>query len=226
MKPFNFKKFVLSVSLVFLTVGFALSYFREPTREEKVLKALNYDMRFTDKVATNKTRIPSNDQNVISSEVESATKKEVLDLLGTLQLSDEEYGTFKVVQKILVIKDPDSDIKALALLNFEEYYFFSENIDLPEKEKLKSFKVVFDPAAEKFGFLTGTLEIKLKDISNKDEVYHEYNLEPVKEFLSIKTLFARPVNTDELTQINSRMESDGRIDHFQSEIIQRFPKKQ
>lgn len=240
MKNFNFKKFVLFFSFFVLVGGFVANYFSEPTREEKVLKALNYDMRFTEKVAQDSTKrkptsVPSEGKKTkgsgnlnfgknTTSEIVSMSKiyKDFYDSQKNISLNE----TWSMVKDVVVIKNPKPEHNNLAIYQFKGYSFFSKSIPfLSEYRPEEQFKLAVHKQSKLIGLVTGAISLKLKSLSEKENILREYNLNLQNSFDHILLLIAAPMNEDELITTYERLSQDDRLQNCEYEIIYRFVEK-
>ncbi|MCK6593915.1 MAG: hypothetical protein L6Q33_01835 [Bacteriovoracaceae bacterium] len=240
MKNFNFKKFVLFFSFFVLVGGFVSNYFSEPSREEKVLKALNYDMRFTEKVASDLTkRKPTSENSDLkktkasgnfsfgkntSSEIVSMSKihKDFSDPQKNIDLNE----TWSLVKDVVVLKNPKDEHTGFSLYRFKGYSFFSKSLPfLSEYKPEEQLKLAVHKQSKMIGLVTGSLSMKLKSLSEKENILREYNLNLQNSFDHIQLMIASPINEDELITTYQRLTQDERLQNCEYEIIFRFVEK-
>lgn len=240
MNKFNFKKFVLFFSFFVLVGGFVINYFSEPSREEKVLKALNYDMRFTEKVAADSTKRKPTSENIegkkskvsgnitfgknTSSEVVSMSKihRDFNDSQNNVALNE----TWSLVKDVTVLKSPKAEHSNFALYRFKGYSFFPKSIPfLSEYRPEEQYKLALHKQSKMIGLVTGSLSIKLKSLSEKENILREYNLNLQNSFDHIQLMIASPLNEDELIATYERLSQDERLLNCEYEIIYRFVEK-
>lgn len=227
----NFNKIVLGFSLLTLSVGFLLSYFSEPTKEEKVLRALNYDMRFTKKVATHEAkRKPTSDQFIEKAAQETQT---------TQSLSVEQiYKTFEPFEKYSIDEKWDLVNDVFAFKNngeqptikdsfeYKGYTIFTaDNRNASGLGNTNLFKLVLNKKTKKVGFLTGSLVITLKPGVNAKNFWQDYNVTVLDYFENSQILIVSPNVADELFEIKKIMATDLSVEKVEIEILSRFIEK-
>lgn len=238
MKKFNFKKFVFGISFLALTSGFILSYFSEPTREEKVLRALNYDLRFTEKVASQETkRKPTSESPAMTltpkssltfgknSEGDHVFAKRLYELLANTPKSslDEKW---ELVSDVVVIKNPDHSDQNDAFEAFRGHYFFRANHQITKNYRPNQvYKLVLNKKTKMIGFLTGSITIKLKPGENAQEFWQGYDVTLDSYFENSQILIVTPNSPDELMNIFYSMKDDLSAEKVELEILYRFVEK-
>lgn len=238
MKKFNFKKFVFSVSFLALTSGFILSYFSEPTREEKVLRALNYDLRFTEKVVSQETkRKPTSESSVKTvspkssltfgknTEGDHAFAKRLYELLANTPKAklDEKW---ELVSDVVVIKNPNHDDQNEAFEVFRGHYFFRADHRITKNYRPNQvYKLALNKKTKMIGFLTGSISVKLKPGENAQEFWQDYDVTLNSYFENSQILIVTPNSPDELMDIFYTMKDDLSAEKVELEILYRFVEK-
>ncbi len=235
MKNFNYNKFAIRVAFISLILGFVANYFSEPSREEKVMKALNYDLRFTEKVIV-KTDEPK--RKPTSSEEESENRPTDFGKLTTA-MTDKAYLIYQrfVAKKDLVhlqsewfltknfyaIKGGNGEDKKMAIESIHGYYIYSEqqlkNLSLKGKTILK---LALNKRTKNIGFATGMIVVILNEVESKQDILTDYQLEEYQFFMGSKVLISKPLIPDEYEIIVDRLKADTRIKSAEHEIISRF----
>lgn len=237
MKQNNFKKFVLGFSFLALTAGFFLSYFGEPTREEKVLRALNYDMRFTEKVAHEEVKRKPTSENTKAIgphssltfgknvELDHVFAQKIYDTLAN-QPKTSLNEKWELVHNVFVVKNPEKEDTKEAFENFRGYHFFYSNLQISKNYKAKQiYKLVLNKKTKMIGFLTGDITVKLKAGTDAQEFWQGYDVTLNSYFENSRLLILTPNEPDELMGIYHTMKDDLSVEKVELEIIYRFVEK-
>lgn len=237
MKNNRFKIIVFSFSFIALTSGFFLSYFQEPTREEKVLRALNYDLRFTEKVAQNNLkRKPTSEalkkhhnkspltfgKNIESDHSFTMRQYEIFKNATREQINDQ----WETISGITVVKNPESQDVPYSLDNFRGYYFFKEkDIDTKNYNNKSLMKLVLNKKTKMLGFLTGSINIQLKKEVDANNFWQEFDVSLVSFFENSNIIIVTPERPEDLKGIYLLMKKDIRVERVEPEVLFRFVDK-
>ncbi len=182
MKNPFLKKILIFSCIIFIAYNAGIFFFRKPTREEQIMKALNYDLKFSEQNnppsalgQSSPNRSPT--QAIRKKEdplpvLENVSKTSKDDFINSLKNARSEKVFISQNQFQWAIKpdffaliNPPEDIQELALTNFANTYFYSQSIKLinTEKElpKVEKKIVVFDEVNQLVGVMSGLLLIKL-----------------------------------------------------------------
>lgn len=233
MKKINYRKFVFGFSLIALIGGFFSNYFSEPTREEKVLRALNYDLRFTEKIADHEPkRKPTSENSKLNrshfgknTELDHVFAADIYKMLEREPKTELE-GDWMLVTDTYAIKNLGEEHQSESFTAFRGYFFFKG-----ERELFKSYqpeliyKLVFNKRTRMIGLMTGTLSLKLTSGTDKELILREYQLNQNSYFENSNLLLATPMDLETVNEIYKNLKLDSRIEKVNYEIIYRFVEK-
>ncbi len=198
MKKINFRKFVFGFSVISLISGFFLSYFKEPSREEKVLRALNYDLRFTEKLSSN------------SSERKPTSTNE--DDLNDFHSVLATYNAFAINKEWRIIPELTALTRINETTNSKGYFKFNKFFILKDFEKSNSNTNFFWPVIHNktnaIGLLANEFSIQIKPDINAQSFGDRYQLHILKSNKRTNTFTISTKNAHEFIDIYHKIKDD------------------